>query len=46
MSISATKLINGAWEVSAIIGNYRESRVFYGFSKRDAIAAFRREFRA
>lgn len=40
----ATRLHNGAWEVAAVIGGYREKRVYYGSTKRQAIADFRREF--
>lgn len=38
---TATKIwYSGAWEVSAIIGGYREHRTYYGYSRRQAIRAF------
>ena len=41
--ITTTRLINGAWSVSAIVGGYREQRVYYGFTKKEAISEFKRE---
>jgi len=40
----ATKLFpSGAWEVSDIIDGYRVSWVYYGYTKREALAMFRRD---
>jgi len=43
ITISAEKLRhNGAWRISAIIGGYLKTLVFYGYTKRQAIAEFKR----
>jgi hypothetical protein len=34
---------SGAWEISAMVHGYRVSRVFYGYSKREAIRIYLRE---
>jgi hypothetical protein len=34
---------SGAWEVAAIVSGYRVARVYYGFSKREAIRLFMAE---
>ena len=48
MQITVTRLHNGAWEVSAVVGTgrdaYRACRVFYGYTKREAVREFRTEF--
>jgi hypothetical protein len=31
---------SGAWEVAAILNGYRVARVYYGFSKREAVRLF------
>jgi hypothetical protein len=36
----AEKLHSGAWRVSDIIGGYRVERVFFGYTKRQAMALF------
>lgn len=36
---------SGAWEVSDIIGGYLVRRVYYGYTKREAIREFRAEFK-
>jgi hypothetical protein len=41
--VSATKQRNGSWEVAAIVDNHRKSKVYYGYSKREAISEFVRE---
>ena len=44
MTLSVTRLFpSGAWEVSAIIGNVWFRRTYYGYTKRQAVRAFRRE---
>ena len=40
--VSATR-IAGGWCVAAMVGNYRESRRYLGYSKRDAIGMFRKD---
>lgn len=43
--MTATKLFpSGAWQVSAIIGGYLVKRTFFGYTKREALQAFRAEF--
>ena len=42
--MNVTKNQYGAWVVSAIIGGYLEQRVYYFFTKREAVTAFREEF--
>jgi len=40
--MTATKLFpSGAWEVYDIIGGHLVHHVFYGYTKRGALAAFR-----
>jgi len=34
------KLHTGAWRVSDIVGGYRIERVFFGYTKRQAMALF------
>lgn len=42
MTITATKLFpSGAWELSTIIGARYYRRVFYFYTKRDAMRLFR-----
>lgn len=42
--MSAHKLFpSGAWEVSDIIGGRLMRRIYYGYTKREALAEFRRE---
>ena len=36
--------ISGAWEVSDIIDGYRTSRTYLGYTKREAVRMFRKEF--
>jgi len=43
--MTATKLFpSGAWEVSDIIGGYRVHKVYYGYSKREAMREFRQQY--
>jgi hypothetical protein len=34
---------SGAWEVSDIVGGYWVARTYYGYTRREAVALFRRE---
>ncbi len=44
--MTATKLFpSGAWQVSAIISGCLVLRTYYGYTKREAIAEFKSEFR-
>ena len=44
--MTATKLFpSGAWEVSDIIGGHLVRRVYYGYTKRQALAEFKKEFK-
>jgi len=36
--------ISGAWIVSDMIGGYLTSRVYVGYTKREAVQRFREEF--
>jgi len=36
--------ISGAWIVSGMIGGYLTSRVYVGYTKREAVYRFREEF--
>ena len=38
--MSIEKLTNGAWRVSDIVGGYRVERVFFGYTKRQAMREF------
>jgi len=45
--MTVTKLFpSGAWEVSDIIGGYLVRRTYYDYTKRQAIAEFKREFKS
>lgn len=35
---------SGAWIVAAVVGNCRESRTYYGYTRREAVAEFLAEF--
>jgi len=39
-NMTMEKLHNGAWRVSDIVGGYRVERVFFGYTKRQALALF------
>ncbi len=43
--MTAQKNSAGAWIVSDIIGGYLVTRTYYYYSKRDALADFKREAR-
>ena len=34
---------SGAWEVSDIVGGYRYARIYYGYTRAQAVALYRRE---
>jgi hypothetical protein len=38
--MTTEKLINGAWRVSDIVDGYLVQRVFFGYTKREAMALF------
>lgn len=43
--LSVTRAVpSGAWIVAAIIGDSRESRTYYGYTRREAVAEFLAEF--
>lgn len=44
--VSATRQHNGSYEVAAIVNNVRRSKVFYGYTKREAIRLFVAEINA
>ena len=35
----------GAWVISAVVGQYLETRRYYGYTKREAITLFKEETR-
>jgi len=37
--------VNGSWKVSDIIGGYLVTRVYFGYSKREALAQFKQEMK-
>lgn len=41
--MSIERNYEGAWVVSDIVGGYRVCRRYYGYSRREALAMFRRE---
>lgn len=41
--MTAERNHDGAWIVSALVGRHLITRRYYGFTKREAIAAFRAE---
>ena len=42
--IRETNRVNGALVVSAIINGYLETQVYLGYSKRDAVRAFKQRY--
>lgn len=45
--MTATKLFpSGAWQVCAVVRGYLVTRTYYGYSKREALAMFKREVRS
>lgn len=38
--MTVEKLPNGAWRVSDMVGGYRAERVFFGYTKREAMRLF------
>lgn len=44
MSIERT--IQGYWRISAMVNNHRVQRLFAGYTKREAIAEFKRTIKA
>ena len=42
--MTARKTFQGAWEISAIVGDYLETRQYFGYTKREAMAMFKAEF--
>lgn len=42
--MSIVRLHTGAWQCSDIIGGHLVTRTYYGMTKREARAVFRREF--
>ena len=42
--IIETNQVNGALVVSAIVNGYLETRVYIGYSKRDAVKAFKQRY--
>ena len=41
--MAATRLHSGAWQISAMRAGYLVTRTYYGYTKREAILAFRNE---
>lgn len=37
---------SGAWVIAAIVGDTRQCRTYYGYTRREAVASFRAEFPA
>jgi len=45
VSVSTRRTFQGAWECSAVVGGYIESRQFMGYTKRESVALFREYLR-
>ena len=45
LTVSVTRTLHGAWECAAIVQGCREVRTYYQYSRRDAVADFRRTMR-
>lgn len=43
--VSATRNHDGAWVVAAIVDGYRKFRMYYGYTKREAMRQFRKDVR-
>lgn len=42
--MTATKLFpSGAWQISAMLNGYLVTRTYFGYTKREALKAFREE---
>lgn len=41
--MSTVKNANGSWTVSEIVDGYLVTRTYYGYTKRESLARFRRE---
>lgn len=39
--MNAERTTQGAWRISDVVDGYRESRQYFGYSKREAIAEFK-----
>lgn len=42
LEVTVTRLLNGAYEVSAIVCNQLVRNTYYGYTKKEAVAEFRR----
>lgn len=44
--MTATRLPNGAWQVSALVYGFLVTRTYYGYTKREALSMFREEMQS
>jgi hypothetical protein len=44
MTVTARKTFQGAWAIEALVGGYYEERQYFGYTKREAIQMFKKEF--
>jgi len=44
MTLTVERTINGFWVVSAIVGDYLETRRYMGYTKAESVAMFKQEF--
>jgi hypothetical protein len=42
--LSIDKNSEGAWRISAVVSGYLETRRYYGYTKREAVALYLAEF--
>ena len=42
--MTVEKTYQGAWRIYAIVGDYLESRQYFDYTKKEAIAMFKNEF--
>ena len=45
MTLTINRNAEGAWRVSAIVGGFLVTRVYYGFTRRESVARFRAEMK-
>lgn len=42
--MTVEKTYQGAWRISTLVGDYLESRQYFDYTKKEAIALFKEEF--
>ncbi len=45
MTLTIDRNAEGAWRVSAVVGGFLVTRVYYGFTRSESVARFRAEMK-